>query len=134
MFISRVLLFNVEFPYLPKFLFFIVFHCFSCFSLFPCFSLNFKRFQGFKSLGYSFLLTCVFLGFCYFWWNFLISPLGGYPLLTGGAGYLPDECMKVRKDFLGIPSVWTLCDCHLSAGQRVWNLSVFGLCLTWSSC
>ena len=86
--ISLVLLFNVEFRYLPKFLFFIVFHCFSGFSLFPCFSLYFKRFQGFKSLGYSFLLGCLFLGSCYFLWNFLISPLGEYPLLTGGCGYL----------------------------------------------
>ena len=49
-------------------------------------------FVYFKGVLWSFTkryiknLKCVFLGSCYLMWNFPISPLGGYPLLTGGAG------------------------------------------------
>ena len=38
--------------------------------------LCFKGFQGFKSLGYSFLLRWLFLGSCYLTWNVLIFLFG----------------------------------------------------------
>ena len=51
----------------------------------------FKWFQGFKSLGYSFLLRWLFLGSCYFLWNFIINPLGIHPALSVWATQVKDE-------------------------------------------